>query len=347
LLTTQAVDTATYVNYRGNLLNGVVDPRRTPVYPYFIKLVSLFGPAQVMDNVVIVQCILSLLSIVVFYKPCQLILKSRSVIIAATLFYGLLLPVINFDKIVITESLSVVFIVGLIYLLISYLHRPQQMQTLLITLMVLLCIMLRPAFIYLLPLITLFWLLRWLMVKAERKFCLWGLGSLAAVLLLIIGYGQLNKKGSGFNGISIISINNQMAVIINAGIYNDGNDAPISAAIAHNLKLPLDSTGKRVPGINIMKIYPPQRVCHFIVTCIKNRPGAYLLNIYSTMAKLRGQNIFTNYALHKVNRLAFWVEDVEYMLFCVTHNILYLFLLLVLVLIITQWIKRRQIPGCC
>jgi hypothetical protein len=106
LLTTQAVDTATYVNYRGNLLNGVVDPRRTPVYPYFIKLVSLFGPAQVMDNVVIVQCILSLLSIVVFYKTLQLILKSRSVIIAATLFYGLLLPVINFDKIVINESLG-------------------------------------------------------------------------------------------------------------------------------------------------------------------------------------------------------------------------------------------------
>jgi hypothetical protein len=44
-------------------------------------------------------------------------------------------------------------------------------------------------------------------------------------MLLMAGYSALNKINSGFNGISLVSNNNQMAVVVNGGLYVNGNDS--------------------------------------------------------------------------------------------------------------------------
>jgi hypothetical protein len=59
---------------------------------------------------------------------------------------------------------------------------------------------------------------------------------------------------------------------------------------------------------------------------------------------LQAANIFTNYAEHKLTVLAFRVENIEYLVFCITFNILYFFIMLDLVLIIAGWIKRKMVP---
>src|SRR5882757_3550069 len=96
LLNTTAVDTASYINYHANILKGQTDGLRTPVYPYFIKLIGLFGEQNLTDNVVIAQIIISFLSIILFYKIAQAVFKKKAVIFAASVFYGVMLPVVNF-----------------------------------------------------------------------------------------------------------------------------------------------------------------------------------------------------------------------------------------------------------
>src|ERR1700748_1363885 len=46
LLTTSAYDTAGYVNYKANILLGQTEALRTPVYPYFIKLIGFFDSSK-------------------------------------------------------------------------------------------------------------------------------------------------------------------------------------------------------------------------------------------------------------------------------------------------------------
>lgn len=339
LLNTQAVDTPSYMNYHANLLLGQTDGRRTPVYPYFIKLIDLFGGQDLIGHVVIAQCVISFLGIILFYKIAQTAFKMRAVVIAATLLWGVLLPVINFDKLVLTESLSVTFSLLVIYMLIGYLQKPGHFKAWLFTLFVFVAIMLRPSFVYLLPLVVIFWGLRWVIFKKDRKACLSGLAAAVVVILLLMGYSGLNKRNVGFNGISLVSNNNEMVTVFKSGIYLYGDDPAITAAIASNSKLPIG-----VAGINIKALYGPERIHRFIVNCIKNQPGMYARYMGQKLLQLSGDNLFTNYALHKQNLLTYRVEAIEYAVFFVPFGVLWLFAGLSAGLLVAGWIKRKQAP---
>ncbi|MDN5289117.1 MAG: Dolichyl-phosphate-mannose-protein mannosyltransferase [Mucilaginibacter sp.] len=344
LLNTQVVDTASYINYHANLLMGETDGRRTPVYPYFIKLIGLFGHQNLIGHVITAQMVISFLSIIIFYKVVQACFKKRAVIFAASLLYGVMLPVINFDKIVITESLSVTCSLIFIYMMAAYLQKPGNIKAWLLTLYVFIAIMLRPSFIYLLPLIMAFWFLRWMIFKKDWKMCLSGLAASVVVILLILGYSNLNKRNVDFNGISLISNNNEMAVIEQAGIYMYGNDPEISAAVKSNLCLSRQCSDQKGLGINIAKRYSPERIHQFIVACIKNQPVVYALHMCGKLIDLQSANIFTNYADHKLTYLAFRVNNIEYLIFCVTFNLLYILIAFSLALIIYSWIRSKQVP---
>lgn len=344
LLNTVAVDTATYINYHANILKGQTDGLRTPVYPYFIKLIGLLGQQNLIDHVVTAQIIISFLSIILFYRVAKACLKKSSVIFAASLLYGVMLPVINFDKLVLTESLAVVCSLTFIYMMISYLQKPGNLKAGLITLFVLVAIMLRPSFIYLLPFVVTFWFARLLIFRKDWKMCLSGLAASGVVILLITGYCNLNKKNVGYNGISVVSNNNEMAVIVNANIYMYGDDVEISAAIKNNLKLQQEHTGKASSGENVMVSFEPDRVHKFIMNCIKNQPSSYAFYIGGKLIDLQTTNIFTNYAGHKLSYLAFRINNIEYLVFCVTFNILYFLIVTDLVLIVAGWIRKKQVP---
>lgn len=343
LLTTQAVDTASYVNYHANILQGETDALRTPVYPYFIKFIGLFGNQNLYENVVKVQMLLSFLSIIVLYKTGQLVLKNKWVIFAASLTYAGMLPVINFDKLVLTESLSVSCSLIFVYLLASYLKRATSAKAWILTLYVFIAIMLRPSFVYLLPFVIAFWILRWAFFRNERKLCLSGFAASGILILLVLGYSGLNERNVGFNGISVVSNNNEMAVIVSAGIYKNGNDPEISAAITSNILLGQRNPGKHIPEINIMKVFAPDRVHTFIANCIKNEPGTYAKHLGSKLHELGADNIFVNYAGHSLSHLAFIIENAEHLVFCVTFNMLYFFLVLDLTLMVVSWIRRKQL----
>jgi hypothetical protein len=344
LLNTQAVDSASYLNYHANLLKGETEALRTPVYPYFIKLIGWFGTQNLIDNVITAQIIISFLSIIIFYKIVQPHFKKRAIIFAACLVYGAMLPVINFDKLILTESLSATVSLVFIYTIVSYLQKPTHLKARTLSLFVFIAIMLRPSFIYLLPLVIAFFLLRWIICKKEWKMCLSGLTGASVSMLLILGYSNLNEKNFGFNGISVVSNNNEIDVITKADIYNDGNDPEISAAIESNIQLIKANSGKIVYGINIMKRFNPDRMHKFIITCIINRPFKYLHYIGLKLYVLSGERIFTNYANPKPGMLGDKIIHIQYGLFSVRFFLLYIFMAIDLILIIALWIKRRAVP---
>ena len=344
LLSTRQVDTASYINYHANILKGQTEALRTPVYPYFIKSIALFGTDNLINNIATAQIIISFLSIILFYKTVNHILKNRGMVIAASLLYGAMLPVFNFDKVVITESLSVSYIVLLMYLLTSYLQTPKKSKAIILTLSVFIAIMLRPSFIYLLPLTGAFWIFRLMMIKPERKTCLAGLCTSAMVITLLLGYSYLNQKNFGFNGISVVTNNNQMTVVIRSGLYNNGNDPEISNAIKNNFRQLHKKVVPKDSLINITQKFDHERVHKFLVNCVMNQKDAYARHIYGVITSLENENIFTDYATHKSTPLAYKIDAVEYSVFRINFIFLYLFLGICLLLLIVKWIKAKQPP---
>jgi hypothetical protein len=204
-------------------------------------------------------------------------------------------------------------------------------------------IMLRPSFIVLLPVIIALWVFRYLIISKERKICLSGLASSALVILLILGYANLNKRNTGFNGISTVTNVNQLDILIYANMYSKGNDPELTEAINENLKLPQPLGGHWNLLINITQKYKPKRIAEFISNCRKNQPGMYITHIYHTATSLETENIFCIYATHKKNVLADMMRGIEKFFFYITFNIVYIFLGISAILTFVIFIKLKKI----
>ena len=83
-------DTPTYFEgAEKNILKGEVHYSRTPVFPYFIKLISnIGGKEKVYTNIVLVQKVLFFISIIFFYYTLKRITKSKMAYVIGTFIYG-------------------------------------------------------------------------------------------------------------------------------------------------------------------------------------------------------------------------------------------------------------------
>ena len=333
-------DSDTYWNYSSNIFKAHIDILRTPIYPYLIKIVKLFGISSFVQNIIVVQAITSFLAIIIFYKITGFLIQNRAVKLIASVVYGIMPSFINFDKCILTESLSISAIVLFLYFIISYLKRPAILKAVLFSLYIFVTIMLRPSFIILLPVIIMFWVLRMLVFKKEWRAGLSGLAASMVCVLLMMAYSGMNFSSNGYRGLSVVSSINQLDVIINANMFMDGNDPEISATIKGNLPEP------HGPYNSMYAILYPQysheRIARFLRSCIKNQPGVYLKDALGRMANLGSSTTRAFYVTSKGGLTGRLLSPLSHF-FSINFLIIYILLVIDFIYIIVQWIKARQI----
>lgn len=363
-------DTYTYLNYKGNILQGDLDAHRTPIYPYFIKFIRFFDKDNLTQNLVFAQSVISFLSIILFFKILKYLFNHKVIVFIASVYFGIFPCFIGLEKCILPESISVFSVVLFIYLITDYLISPKSSKAILASFSVFFFIMLRPGFLYLIPIILFFWMLRFVTQKNERKICLLGLSSLLIVILLLYGYSNLNYKKNNAYTISIVSSINIMYEIINLKIYGNNSDLPITNYI--NLQMSgTENEARNILGsykgkdkeevlskikfnINEIKIwklaaydlidnYSYARISKFITNCIKKE--------YVKLLKYKFLK-FIN--ISKTSATPFFPEtkpglsgtslSIYNKLFDVSFIIVYLFLFLDVLVIIKQWIYNQKIP---
>jgi hypothetical protein len=353
------------VNYAINVFLGQVDILRTPVYPYFIKFVRLFGNENLYQNIIIFQSIISFLSIILFYKIAVYVFKTRPAIIAATFVYGIYPFIINFDKCILTESISISGIVLLFYLIVNFLNKPSAAKAVLLTLFIFVLIMLRPAFLFLVAIITLFWVFRIISTrhkqvsppnnkKPERNIYLSGLIASGVCALLLLGYSRLNYFNNGCNNISVVTEINQLNILIDFNIYMDKSDPEISGTIKKYLNdnsyvKSVLSKDNNAPNImwNANKIvfaqFPLYRINNYILGAIAHNSGIYIKKTLLKMFNLHQINTTYYYAGIRGGILTSLIFA-PFNIFPVTFMIIYLLLFFDFIIILINVIKWKRIP---
>ena len=333
-------DSNTYLNYNANILQGHVDILRTPVYPYFLRLIKLFGEGNLIQNVVLVQSIISFLAIIIFYKIVNKVFINRAVTVIASFIYGIMPSFVNFDKCILTESLSISASILFLYFIVSYLKKPNMLKAILFTLYVFVMIMLRPSFIILLPIITALWMLRIIFYKTDWKNCLSGLVASFFCVLLLLGYSNLNYINNGCNCISIVSNINQIDIIINAEMYLYGNDPEISTTIKSNL------TEKQIFNDDIKSIllskYSPERIANFIKNCIINQPTIYIFQAVKKIYYLSLTTTSVDYANKKMGYLGTFAILFS-RLISLPFLVIYILLVLDFIFFLVSYIKSKRV----
>ncbi|NQV01638.1 MAG: glycosyltransferase family 39 protein [Bacteroidia bacterium] len=335
-------DSSTYLNYNANIFLGYIDSFRTPVYPYFIKVIKLFGNEGAVHHIILAQMLISFLTIILFYDLAGHVFKTRAAKLLASFIYGILPSLIGFDKCILTESLSISAGTVFLWLVSRYLEKPSVLKAIVCTFYILFAVMLRPAYLILLPIMIVFWILRIVLIKSDLKMCLSGLAVSLICILFITAYTYLNYRRNGCSHISVVYHVNQLDNIINSGLYMDGNDPEISRTISNNMGKATPPWNDKIRNVLFAK-YSKDRLAKFISGCIVNQPVAYMKLTANKISRLSKETTAVSYVNVKEGKISTFFLKTNKIL-AIPFLALYILLVFDFIVIVVQWARSRQLP---
>lgn len=221
-------DTATYIEAWSVIKTFTPDTLRTPVYPMIIgPLVSAFGFEVASVIVALLQWIVFCLTLLPFRRICEYFISNKYLRVFCYLLYGLYLPTFFYNSSLITESLSYSLSVVLIYFVLKYrLHSNNRLLCVICCIM-LLTIFLRPAMLFVLIVISVYGLYRYIVLKEVQYKRLLAATALCGLLALSYSFAMYQNYGCfTFSRVSVfndfISLRNDNIITINdIAAYDD------------------------------------------------------------------------------------------------------------------------------
>ena len=331
-------DTTSYMEYKANILKGEIDAFRTPIYPNILNIIEFFNKDEVATykSVTFFQEIISIISVVILYNTLKKCFKNQATIWITTLIYACLPAIFTYNRVILTESLSISLFVMYFCFIIRYLLKPTNIKTIVIGIFTLFLIMLRPSFIYLIILLAILFGLIFILKKENRTQAILGIGTLVSLIILVLGYCFLNKVQNNFWGISNVTQKNQLDIVIGMELYDtrDSRDKEIIDIIEQKLdkysKIWFRNTTDR-----IMEKYTQDEIGEYLKRCLKNN--------FSDYFRLTLKKIF-NIAL--LNCDAIYLEAISKSAIhtLIPFIFIYLYIIIEVIYIIIQIIRKNKLP---
>ena len=231
------VDTYEYIRVDGfQWLRGVVDQFRLPFYPFIIDLCSVFGAYQ-LSVLFLFQFVCSALSVIALYFVMRKLTDKPAIYLLTTAFYGMCSTVLDWDKTILTESLSLSLTVFMLFGLVYFIKNNKLRYLAVAVVAAGIGAFTRAIFALYVGLIFGFLILRLIFPgegsRQQRKSrrCRDAKGLLMAVVpvLLLLGYGVSFFNQYGSFTLSDSSLGQQLAIVLEQGYYKDASDEELKA----------------------------------------------------------------------------------------------------------------------
>ena len=210
-------DTKSYFQAYESLRSGIIDDFRTPIYPIFVGIFqNILKGTPLYATIMLLQIIVFLISVHYLYiltKP----LRDTKTRYLLTFVYGVIPLIPSWCNIILTESLAISGSIFYLYYTINSIKYQLTKYVWLSILWTLLLIMLRPAFIYLIPLN--FFICIILFKKSTKHVIYNGFIGNVIIALIFCGYCYQMKQTYGIFSPSGVSIINKY-VIDRENIFN-------------------------------------------------------------------------------------------------------------------------------
>lgn len=205
-------DSITYLNAWGNFTRGIIDEVRTPVYPFYLGIAKfLFGDEYFVFLAVLGQYFIFTLSIVAFYSICRHIINSSTIVFGVTLLYAINPFIYSWCACILTESFSICGTVFLLYCLLNQYKKHNWYWFATTTILLIILLMLRPSFVYLLPILFVSW--GFLIKKnGKRQQAVAGIASTTIAMIGLFIYMFLFQQQYGIFSTSCVSTNNNFII---------------------------------------------------------------------------------------------------------------------------------------
>lgn len=292
-------------------IHGTVDRYRLPVYPMVIDICKFISEFHYTLLLCLFQLIVSLFSIIVLYSTIKKIIDKKWICLLSTFLYGTLNAVSEWDKTLLTESLSLSLTVFVIWGIVSFLKEGKYKYVIITTICLLFGCFLRAVFVIYSGLFFGFMILCVIFPKTStdmsstskprEKNIKCALITSIPILLVFLYAFSFNNQYGGFT-LSDSALGQQLYVVLEKEYYKDSSDVEIIKAADSILNTSIDkeleatlnkyifeeyendyncsfTTSTYLARLYIMENYDRNRVKQFVNESKSNHLKSYLLSI--------------------------------------------------------------------
>lgn len=314
---------------------GGIDWGRTPIYPFFLGILKAFvGEGILYWVVVCIQSILFLLSVHCFYRLVKIFSGRNDVAFWFAIFYSLVPGITSWNNAILTESLAISGTIFLFYFAVN--GWIKALSSSLIGFSISLCFlcMLRPSFLYLLPIFFCFWL-GTLFLKSKKKVACYGLLGVAFAASIVLCYCFAFQKTYGVFIPSGIGTLNQYCIARQRNLLNP--DVIENPALKLDIKNILQSEKTETMDSfytefgKLRNKYLLSDIQNALSSSIKSDIGLFLKEAVDIAGYAGDRNIFDSYVTKKN-------------IIKIKMNLLYFIMALYSIFLFLSICKKRKIP---
>lgn len=222
ILTPDSNDYITYI-FR-DLLNLKFSSGRTPVYPFIIRVIYLIFGKEYIYFLCLFQYCIWFVSILYLYKILALFIKNNYVIQIFTVIYALCPGIVNWNSIVLTESIALSMTIIFIFYIIKYLKDNSLFAGMAAIIIAFILTFHRPTAIIYVVFLEGFWLLRFIFDRKNIKMDLKCFVLSTITIGFIIGYSIIFHRTFGIYSISDAVVRQDLYVSINNEYYKSSDN---------------------------------------------------------------------------------------------------------------------------
>lgn len=344
-------DTASYSSFSFRSGSAAI---RTPVYPLFIRLTNfIMGKDLSYCAVSCFQTILGLASVGLMYAIAIRLTHNTKLSFAGSAAFGCLPFAITFEHMIGAEEFAVFAALLILYMMQCFLEKPSRIMACLIGLFSLVCIMIRPSFIFLLAVLGVFWTLWLFFERPKRIFAVYGVAGVCVAVLGVVAYCAFNLNTVGVFGLTRVSTEyNTGYVITTENFYDDADQQEFTDEIT---KLQYEKGNKYTTYYyDLIQIYTPSELQQLIKNAAVNNNYEFANYLGAKIAKESGsqltentnsKNIWLGPTQLRVSDSGLKVEVILNALLCpFTMSLLYILLIVQMAMCIRQFRRTTHVP---
>ena len=315
---------------------------RTPFYPFIIKLSQKIFQTDYLRFVCIIQNIMWFIAIIYLYKLLSLLIKNKKLVMFFTILYALCPAIIDWNNVILTESIALSGTIIVIYYIVKYLKEPKVTTGAVAIILSFILTFHRPTAIIYVLILEIFWIMRFILDRKNIKKDLICFSISTFTILLIVIYAIVFHKTYGIYSISDAVPRQHLVVCIDEGFYKNSDNEQYIKEIEQAFINNPDSSWSRMR--EVLNKHTLKETQDFTKECFSKSLPQYInyfirLNIENLSVK------FSNYSFKIVNSKFQLLSSALMKLFeFVTFAHSYLAILIEFILLVYLWIKDKKVP---
>ena len=252
---------------------------RMPVYQLLLMIVKRLSGVSEWTSayiyVIQIQRIIAVIGILAFYDALKKIIKNHAAALIFTFFDAIAIGIWGYTDVIMTESLGISIMCLCVWSVMRLIVSKKKKYIVFSSILAMIGIWTRPSFIFIIPVLLLFFVIYGLYEK-DRQGLILGISSIAVCGILLFAYCKNNERLAGTFMLSSVSYHNQLAIMLKGNLYVNDDYPDITQGAVERAQHPQYSLKD---ATDMCDLFGYARIAEYLQSCRRLYSKEYALYI--------------------------------------------------------------------